>query len=231
MQNVRLIRHGESAANAGEPTRDHASIPLTAKGLEQARMVAQSITSAPGLILASPFIRAQATAQATTALYPDTAFETWPVHEFTYLAPARCVDTTLAQRRGWVDAYWQRSDPAFSDGEGAESFLNLVARSLHFLDRIAEHSAKEIVVFSHGQYLNTVRWLIEKKPQGIDGDAMRRWREYEIANHIPNGQGFSLIRHADGMNWALPMKHAHALEWRTPPNDRHKKTAFKGRFL
>lgn len=32
MKNVRLIRHGESAANAGEPTRDHASIPLTAKG-------------------------------------------------------------------------------------------------------------------------------------------------------------------------------------------------------
>ena len=32
MKNVRLIRHGESAANAGEPTRDHASIPLTAIG-------------------------------------------------------------------------------------------------------------------------------------------------------------------------------------------------------
>ena len=36
MKNVRLIRHGESAANAGEPTRDHASIPLMAKGLRQA---------------------------------------------------------------------------------------------------------------------------------------------------------------------------------------------------
>lgn len=79
MKYVRLIRHGESAANAGEPTRDHARIPLTAKGLEQARMVAQSITSAPGLILASPFLRAQATALATTAIYRDAAFETWPV--------------------------------------------------------------------------------------------------------------------------------------------------------
>ena len=69
MKNVRLIRHGESAANAGEPTRDHASIPLTAKGLEQARAVAQSITSAPGLILASPFLRAQATALALSLIH------------------------------------------------------------------------------------------------------------------------------------------------------------------
>lgn len=127
MKNVRLIRHGESAANAGEPTRDHASIPLTAKGMEQARMVDQSITSAPGLILASPFLRVQAPALTTTALYPDTAFETWPIHEFTYLAPARCVDTTLAQRRGWVGTNRARSDLAFSDGEGAESFIDLVA--------------------------------------------------------------------------------------------------------
>lgn len=71
-------------------------------------MIAQSITSAPGLILASPFLRAQATAQATTALHPAAVFETWPIHELTCLAPARCVDTTLAQRRSWVEAYWER---------------------------------------------------------------------------------------------------------------------------
>lgn len=105
---IRLIRHGESAANAGEPTRDHASIPLTAKGLEQAHKIAGSFTSVPELIVASPFLRAKATALATTAFYPAAAFETWLIHEFTYLAPARCVDTTQEQRRGWVEAYWQR---------------------------------------------------------------------------------------------------------------------------
>lgn len=196
MKNVRLIRHGESAANAGEPARDHASIPLTAKGLEQAHIVAQSITSAPGLILASPFLRAQATALATTALYPGAAFETWPIHEFTYLAPARCVDTTLAQRRGWVDAYWERSDPAFSDGDGAESFIDLVTRVRAFLKRLAEQSATDIVVFSHGQVMNTVRWLLEREPQEIDGRAMRNWREHEIANPVENGQGYCITWHS-----------------------------------
>ena len=203
MKNVRLIRHGESAANAGEPTRDHASIPLTAKGLEQARAVAQSITSAPGLILASPFLRAQATALATAAIYPSAAFETWPIQEFTYLAPERCVDTTLAQRRDWVEAYWERSDPAFSDGEGAESFIDLVTRARAFLERLAEQSASDIVVFSHGQVMNTVRWLLKEKPQEIDSRAMLDWRQYEMANHLSNCQGFSISKKCDGQPWAL----------------------------
>lgn len=34
MKNVRLIRQGESAANAGKPTRNFTSFPLMAKGLE-----------------------------------------------------------------------------------------------------------------------------------------------------------------------------------------------------
>lgn len=203
MKHVRLIRHGESAANVGEPTRDHASIPLTAKGLEQANKVARSFTSDPELIVASPFLRAQATALATTDLYPAAAFETWPIHEFTYLAPARCVDTTLEQRRGWVEAYWQRADPAYSDGEGAESFLDLVARAGHLLERLAEQQANDIVVYSHGQILNTVAWLLEKNPQEIDGEAMLDWRRYEIANHIPNCQGFSLSRDVKGEDWAV----------------------------
>lgn len=33
MKLVRLIRHGQSAANAGQTSRDHASIPLTRLGL------------------------------------------------------------------------------------------------------------------------------------------------------------------------------------------------------
>lgn len=166
-------------------------------------MVGQSISRAPGLIVASPFLRAQATALATTALYPDAAFETWPVHEFTYLAPARCVDTTLAQRRGWVEAYWERADPAFSDGEGAESFIDLVTRVQVFLKRLVEQPATDIVVFSHGQVMNTVRWLLEKRPQEIDSNAMLDWRQYEISNHVPNCQGYSLSWHADGRRWAL----------------------------
>lgn len=102
MKHVRLIRHGESTANTGEASMDHASIPLTPKGVEQAHLVSRSFTHAPALIVASPFSRAQATAKASIAAFPSTPLETWPIQEFTYLEPARCVNTTVAQRRAWV---------------------------------------------------------------------------------------------------------------------------------
>lgn len=203
MKHVRLIRHGESAANAGEASSDHASIPLTPKGVEQAHLVARVFAQAPDLIVASPFSRAQATAMQTVAAFPSVPFEIWPIHEFTYLEPARCINTTVAQRRAWVEEYWAKSDPAFTDGEGAESFLDFISRAQSFLDRIAEHPAQEVAVFSHGQLINAVAWLIECRPQKIDGQAMAEWREYEITNHVPNCSGYKLTKHPDDAGWRL----------------------------
>lgn len=198
VKHVRLIRHGESASNAGEASLDHASIPLTPKGVEQAHLVASSFSQAPDLIVASPFSRARATATATVALFSSVPFEIWPIHEFTYLEPARCPNTTVAQRREWVDAYWSRSDPAFTDGEGAGSFLDFVSRAQAFLHKLAEHPGDDLAVFSHGQFINAVAWLIERKPQQIDGRAMADWRQYEIANHVENCGGYQLMyEHSD----------------------------------
>ncbi|MCK9749327.1 histidine phosphatase family protein [Pseudomonas syringae pv. syringae] len=203
MKQVRLIRHGQSAANAGEASVDHATIPFTLKGVEQAQLVALSFTHAPDLIVASPFSRAQATAMATVATYPDTPFETWPIQEFTYLEPARCANTTVAQRKDWVDAYWVRSDPAFTDGAGAESFSEFITRAKTFLARLTDHPAQNIAVFSHGQFINAVAWLIECRPQVIGERAMAEWREYEIANHVLNGCGYVLSRRAGDAGWGL----------------------------
>ena len=203
MKHTRLIRHGESAANAGEASLDHATIPLTTKGVEQASLVAGSFTQAPDLIVASPFSRAQATAMQTVTAFPSVPFEIWPIHEFTYLEPARCINTTVAQRRDWVEGYWANSDPAFTDGEGAESFLDFISRAQSFLYRLAQHPAHDIVVFSHGQLINAVAWLIERNPQTIDGQAMAEWREYEITNHVPNCGGYTLTQYPDDAGWRL----------------------------
>lgn len=203
MKNVRLIRHGESAANAGQATLDHSTIPLTPKGFEQAHMVALSVNHPPALIVASPFTRANSTAMATAAMFPHIPFETWPIQEFTYLEPARCTSTTVADRREWVEAYWAKADPGFTDGEGAESFLDFMARAQSFLKRLAKHPARDIVAFSHGQVINAVAWLIERKPLGIDGEAMVDWREYEIANHVPNCGGCLLSKDPDEAGWRV----------------------------
>lgn len=56
MKRLRLIRHAESAANAGLATTAPNSIPLTENGQLQARTLADSITSAPDLISPPPLI-------------------------------------------------------------------------------------------------------------------------------------------------------------------------------
>ncbi|MBX8486163.1 histidine phosphatase family protein [Pseudomonas cichorii] len=220
MKHVRLIRHGESAANAGAASLDHATIPLTAKGIEQAHAVAKSFVKAPALIVASPFSRARATAMATARAFSSAQHEIWPIHEFKYLEPARCANTTVAQRREWVDAYWYRSDPAFTDGEGAESFLDFISRAQGFLHKLAEHPGDDLVVFSHGQFINAVAWLIERKPQQIDGRAMADWRQYEIANHVPNCGECLLSKDADEAVWKVsrsaPMEPRMDAIWRVP---------------
>ncbi|MBD0703698.1 phosphoglycerate mutase [Pseudomonas sp. PSB1] len=220
MKHVRLIRHGESAANAGKASLDHASIPLTPKGVEQARLVAGSFVQAPNLIVASPFSRAQATAMETATAFSSVPFETWPIHEFTYLEPARCTNTTVAQRRGWVEEYWVSEDPAFRDGDGAESFLDFISRAQSFLNRLADHPAHDIAVFSHGQLINAVAWLIERNPQEIDGRAMADWREYEIANHVPNCGECLLSKDPDEAGWRVsrsaPEEPRMDATWRVP---------------
>ena len=219
MKNVRLIRHGESAANAGQATLDHATIPLTLKGFEQAHLVALSFNHVPALIVASPFTRAHSTAMATAPVFPHIPFETWPIHEFTYLEPGRCANTTVAQRRDWVAAYWAKADPEFTDGEGAESFLDFISRAQSFLDRLAEHPDDDIAVFSHGQFINAVAWLIKCKPPQIDGQAMVDWREYEIKNHVPNGFGYLLYKHPNETAWKVSSELFASRPSREPKNN------------
>lgn len=98
----------ENAANAGQATLDHATTPLTPKEFKHAKLVALSFNLAPALIVASPFTLAHSTAMANAKAIPRIPFETWPIQEFTYLEPARCTSTTVADRREWVEAYPRR---------------------------------------------------------------------------------------------------------------------------
>jgi len=154
---------------------------------------------APALAL---FTRAQATAAATIVRFPMAATETWPIQEFTYLAPARCINTTVADRKVWVDEYWAKADPAFVHGEGAESFLEFIQRVQVFLDRLADAPGNQVAVFSHGQFMSALAWLLVRQPTHIDSEMMRDWRTYEIENHVENCWGYSIIEAPDG-TWSL----------------------------
>lgn len=202
MKHVRMIRHGESTANAGAASKDHASIPLTMKGLEQAHVIASGFHARPDLIISSPFTRAKATADAAIARFPMTATEIWPIQEFTYLAPGRCINTTVADRKAWVDEYWAKADPAYVHGEGAESFVDFIQRVQVFLDRLAGAPGNQVAVFSHGQFMSALAWLLVRQPTCIYSEMMLDWRAYDIENHIENGWGYS-ITEAPDCTWSM----------------------------
>lgn len=200
---VRLIRHGESAANAGLATHDPAQIPLTETGVQQAEVVAQSFARAPRLILTSPFLRAEATAKLTAVAFPGVPVETWAIQEFTYLSPSRCANTTTAARRTWVEAYWEMADPDSCDGPGAETFRHLVQRAQAFLSDLAACRHEHIAVFSHGQFINAVAWLLQKKPTQIDRQALLDFRTFDLANPVENCWEYGIYRDRGQTEWIM----------------------------
>ena len=126
-----LIRHGQTQSNVDHLLdTGHPGAPLTAEGRRQAATLVDRLAAEPiEAIYSSDLTRARQTAEPTCVRFPGVPMAIWPIHEFTYLCPANWADTTRAQRRPTVEAYWQRADPAYVDGEGAESFSQVLRRA------------------------------------------------------------------------------------------------------
>jgi broad specificity phosphatase PhoE len=186
MTEIWLIRHGESESNAGLPTSDTAKIVLTPRGIAQAEYLADAFVRPPSLIVTSPYLRAQQSAQATIKRFPQARLEEWPVHEYTYLARASRHNTTLAGRKPLIDAYWERCDPDYLDGDGAESFAALVLRAKHALERIKQLDDDFVAIFSHGLFIRTLLWVLLAGPIEIDPVMMRRYRGFISGFSAPN---------------------------------------------
>src|ERR1700721_563148 len=106
-----FIRHGQSTGNVGTPCHHLSLIGLTVKGGEQARGIGANWIATPNLIVTSPYLRAQQTAQPTIQRFPDAIVEGWPVQEFTYLQPDRWNGTLSVERMPHIERYWTEADP------------------------------------------------------------------------------------------------------------------------
>lgn len=188
MADVWLIRHAESAANAGMKTSDPHTIALTEHGWAQARALSAAFQRAPALIVVSPFLRTRQTAHATIARFDGVPVETWPIEEFTYLAPASCAHTTAAERRPRVAAYWQRGDPEYVDGPGAESFSGMLARVAQMLARLRALELPFCAVFAHGQIITAALLLLNADAGETPRELMRRFHAAELASPVANAQ-------------------------------------------
>ena len=171
-----LIRHGQSTANAGAATENHITIPLSIDGQEQAKRISLSFQETPTLIINSPFLRTQQTAEPTIKRFFNVRREVWNVEEFTYLSPETCIGTTAAERKERVNQYWERLDPEYIDGQGAESFTMLLFRAQTAIERLSQIKSGFIVMFTHAQFMRAI-WVLNNSKGDDAKSLMSRFRE------------------------------------------------------
>lgn len=206
MLSVRLIRHGESLANAGGVTAEPANVPLTPRGYEQAQRISQDFARSPDLIITSPYLRALETAKPTIARFSGTPVETWNVQEIEVLALNRRIGTDAEIRRPWIEAYWEKADPHFVDGDGAESYANFVMRVRDMLARLAAldsgpEEPLNIAIFSHGQFMKGVWWDVAEASPDITPETMQAFYAQHRAATIANAE--SLYLRWTGNGWLV----------------------------
>lgn len=183
MKNVWFIRHAESEANAGLPTSSPDKISLTAKGLEQAEALTDLLSEKPDLIITSKYIRTQQTAGPTINKFSDVPVEVWPLHEYDFLSPAQCIDTTVDQRKPWVQEYWNRCEAIHIHGQGAESFFEFKSRVINCIKMLENNHNNFIVVFAHGHVIRAIWQYFITMSNIIDDTAMQYFRD-KMA-HLP----------------------------------------------
>jgi broad specificity phosphatase PhoE len=184
--NLWLIRHGETEINSGNWSVKPAETCLTALGREQALKLSAKVIVQPDLLIISPLLRAQETAQFIQNQWPDAPSLTWPIQELIYLSPERLSVLDQSTRREEVRRYWQKNDPNYCDGEGAESFASFLQRVNDFHAQILKQQGF-IVAIGHGQFFKAFQLgLIH----GFRASSawMNLFRQEELANPIKNGE-------------------------------------------
>ncbi len=182
-KDVWFIRHGESEANAGLATTSHAAISLTEAGHRQATELTEQIKRRPDLIIVTPHLRTQQSARPAISKFPDVPVEIWPLHEFDYLSPLKCANTTVEDRRAWVDEFWNKCDPDFIHGDGSESFAAFSTRVITGIRNLEHRDEKFIIIFSHGQVIRAVRQYLSIDSAPLQ---MNFFRDKMLGLNIPN---------------------------------------------
>jgi broad specificity phosphatase PhoE len=186
-----FVRHGQSLANSGGKTADHDTNPLTELGRAQAKGFAERLECRPTLIITSPFLRAQQTAEPLRQRFPDVPVEEWPIQEFTFLEPSLHRNTSEVDRDPHVSTYWQRGDAAYVSGPGAESFSSFLDRAREAIRRLVDRGLVSrdaggcIVIFSHGYFMQALRLLL-LFPNATDAELMKNFLRFHLVNLIHN---------------------------------------------
>lgn len=204
MNQIWIIRHGQSLSNAGlETTGPHDNV-LTRLGEAQAMYAAATVQKQPDLIVTSPYVRTQLTAKPLFSRFPKVPRDTWSVQEFTYLS-LNSDRTSREERMPLSVAYWQRCDPHYVHGEQAESFATMMTRAKDALEQLRQTQGFT-VMFSHSTFMKALIWQILAMPKVINASAMRHFHWFHMGFRVPNA---SILKLEFGENSTVRWSNLH----------------------
>ena len=199
---VYCVRHGQSVANAGGMTMEHAAIPLSPLGLAQAAALPDIFASVmnvePSRVLVSSYVRAMQTAEPFCERFGCQAEVDPLLHEFSALDANLLQGLLGAERRPLADAYWQAADPALRAGPDAETFFEFDARVDAFATTTLPLLPDRCVLFGHGIWIALLFWRL--MGFAIEGSTdMVAFRRFRQGLPMPNCAVYAL--ESDGGRW------------------------------
>ncbi|MEY3224829.1 MAG: hypothetical protein RL565_1019 [Pseudomonadota bacterium] len=189
-----LIRHGETSWNAERRLQGHTDIPLNAKGMLQARQMAQALKDIKltfDVLYTSDLKRAADTANAVVELFGVDAQVDSELRErhFGALQGLSIGEAPLKRPDIW-QAHTARD--LEHDLEGGESIQKFALRVQNALDKIqARHTGRTILIVSHGGTLDMMYRI-----------ASRQALSAERIASVPNAS-LNWLTHSQDIGWAV----------------------------
>lgn len=160
MKTIILIRHGECETNIKKILNSNPSIvyPLTQRGVEQAKKVAEELKEIPiDCIYSSQVHRAKKTANIINSYHNLEIKEDERINELNTGLEGKSIYKYLELKE-------KSKDVLNFKLEGGESHAELNKRISSFLDEILLSSYSSVVIISHGDPIITMReYLINKR--------------------------------------------------------------------
>ena len=196
---VYCVRHGQSVANAGGVTMEHAAIPLSPLGRAQAAALPAVFASVmnvePSRVLVSSYVRAMQTAEPFCEHFGCQAEVDPLLHEFSALDANLLQGLLGAERRPLANAYWEAADPALRAGPDAETFFEFDARVDAFASTTLPLLADRCLLFGHGIWFALLFWRL--MAFAIEGSTdMIAFRRFRQGLPMPNCAVYSLEKEA-----------------------------------
>lgn len=183
MKTLYLIRHAQSAANAGGQSLPDRDIPLSPLGQQQAQALVAQLPAATAVYV-SQMRRTHETAAPYCQTHGLTARILPELNEFSCLSIDLIRGLDGSQRRPLTDAYWQRADVDERTGIGADTFGEFDQGTDAFLQQWCDLPDGSLL-FGHGIWIGMLAWKLMGFCARSSAD-MRAFRAFQTALPMPN---------------------------------------------